>query len=187
VCSKSNSIIFCLSLFDPVSLSLSTALHTYFPHPSSSLSQAFIHIFPISLSLSLSWTSHIALIYRFWKWQPDILDYIVCHNKICLNTYNLSYYFVFNSGCCKFRMKQRRHVAPRTNSRTSIMRARDILTYYTQNIRNVVPLIDCYVPFDIPATQSKKMTFIHLSNRSVCLSVCLPACLSVHFSTSNKA
>ena len=99
VCSKSNSIIFCLSLFDPVSLSLSTALHTYFPHPSSSLSQAFIHIFPTSVSLSLSWTSHIALIYRFWKWQPDILDDIVCHNKLCLNTYNYSYYFGFNSGC----------------------------------------------------------------------------------------
>jgi hypothetical protein len=74
VCSKSNSIIFFLSLSDPVSLSLSTALHTYFPHPSSSLSQAFIHIFLTSLSLSLSGTSHSALIYRFWKWQPDILD-----------------------------------------------------------------------------------------------------------------
>lgn len=74
VCSMSNSIIFFLSLSDPVSLSLSTALHTYFPHPSSSLSQAFIHIFLTSLCLSLTGTSRSALIYRFWKWQPDILD-----------------------------------------------------------------------------------------------------------------
>jgi hypothetical protein len=142
VCSKSNSIIFCLSLFDPVSLSLSTALHTYFPHPSSSLSQAFIHIFPTSLSLSLSWTSHIALIYRFWKWQPDILDDTVCHNELCLNTYNYSYYFGLNSGSCKFGMKQRRRVASRPKRRISVMRARDILTYYTQNIKNIVPLIE---------------------------------------------
>jgi len=127
VCSKSNSIIFCLSLFDPVSLSLSTALHTYFPHPSSSLSQAFIHIFPTSLSLSLSRTSHIALIYRFWKWQSHILGDIVCHNKICLNTYNHSYYFGFTSGFCRLGTKQRRYVASRTNPRTSTMRASDIL------------------------------------------------------------